>query len=168
MQTDEAKIEDNRVVGLSYTLTDADGAELDRAGADDPLLYLHGHENIVPGLEEALTGRAIGERFEVELAPEDAFGPRMKDAERTLPRDAFPEDMELTPGLELALEDDGALIPFWIKRADDDRVEIDLNHPFAGRTVRFAGEVLTIREATADELEHGHPHGADGHAEHHH
>lgn len=162
----EEKIEDNRVVGLSYTLTDADGSELDRAGSDEPLLYLHGHDNIVPGLEEALAGRAVGDRFEVELPPEEAFGHRAPDAERVLPRDAFPDDVELTPGLELALEDDGEIVPFWIKRADDDRVVIDLNHPFAGRTLRFAGEVLTIREATPDELEHGHPHGPDGH-EHH-
>ncbi|HEY8432263.1 MAG TPA: peptidylprolyl isomerase [Sandaracinaceae bacterium] len=160
------KIEDNRVVGLSYTLTDADGAELDRASSDDPLLYLHGHDNIVPGLEAALAGREVGDRFEVELAPEDAFGERLVDAERVVPRDAFPEELELSPGLELALEEDGELIPFWIKRADADRVVIDLNHPFAGRTVRFTGEVLTVREATADELEHGHPHGPDGHAEH--
>lgn len=159
-------IEDDRVVGLSYTLTDADGAELDRATRDDPLLYLHGHDNIVPGLEAALAGRAVGDRFDVELAPEDAFGPRLADAERVVPRDAFPEELELSPGLELALEEDGEIIPFWIKHADDDRVVIDLNHPFAGRTVRFTGEVLTIREATADELEHGHPHGADGRAEH--
>ncbi len=160
------KIEDNRVVALSYTLTDADGAVLDRANETDPLLYLHGHENIVPGLEEALAGREVGDRFEVQLAPEEAFGHRVADAERIVPRDAFPEELELTPGLELALEEDGDLIPFWIKRADGDRVTIDLNHPFAGRTVRFAGEVLTVREATADELEHGHPHGPDGHEEH--
>lgn len=165
--TEEAvKIEDNRVVALAYTLTDSAGEVLDRATEGEPVLYLHGHGNLVPGLEHALTGRAVGERFEVELPPEEAWGPRLEEAERMVPRDAFPDDVPLEAGLELAMEDDGDVIPFWVKEVHGDRVLIDLNHPFAGRTVRFAGNVVTIREATADELEHGHPHGLDGHGGH--
>lgn len=163
MTEDAIKVEDNRVVALAYTLTDSEGAQLDEASAGEPLLYLHGHGNLMPGLEQALEGRGEGDRFEVELAPDDAFGPRAADAERTLPRDAFPDEVELEAGLELALEDDaGEVIPFWVKSVHDDRVVIDLNHPFAGRTVRFTGEVLKIRDASADELEHGHPHGMEG------
>lgn len=163
--TDEAvlKVEDNRVVALAYTLTDSDGKELDQASASEPLLYLHGHGNLMPGLEQALAGRGVGDRFDVELPPEEAFGQRVPDAERALPRDAFPDEVPLEPGLELALEDDdGEVVPFWVKQVFDDRVLIDLNHPFAGRTVRFAGEVVRIRDASAEELEHGHPHGAHG------
>ncbi len=161
--TTETKIEDNRVVALTFILTDVNGGEeLDRATASAPLLYLHGHDNLMPGLESALAGRVVGDRFEVELEPNDAFGPRLPDAERTVPRDAFPEDVELEAGMELAMEDDGDLIPFWIKEVRGDRVLIDLNHPFSGRTVRFAGEVTRIREATQDELDHGHPHGPEG------
>ena len=160
---EEIKVEDNRVVALAYTLEDSEGAQLDEASAGEPLLYLHGHGNLMPGLEQALNGRGVGERFEVELAPDEAFGPRVEDAERTLPRDAFPDEVPLEAGLELALEDDaGEVIPFWVKEVTDDRVLIDLNHPFAGRTVRFAGEVVKIRDASADELEHGHPHGLEG------
>jgi FKBP-type peptidyl-prolyl cis-trans isomerase SlyD len=157
------KIEDNRVVALRYTLSDTRGGEvLDEATESEPLLYLHGHGNLVPGLEQALAGREVGHTFEVELPPDEAFGPASKNSERVVPRDAFPEDLELEPGLELALEDDDELFPIWIKLVDDERVVIDLDHPFAGKTVRFTGEVLRIREATADELEHGHPHGLTG------
>lgn len=169
MTTTETKIEDGRVVALTFVLSDADGGEeLDRATESEPLLYLHGHGNVIPGLELALAGRGVGDRFEVELAPDDAFGPRLADAERVIPRDAFPDDVELEAGMELAMEDDGDVIPFWIKEVREERVLIDLNHPFAGRTVRFAGEVLSIRDATADELAHGHPHGLEGDAEHDH
>lgn len=161
--TTEAKIEDNSVVALAFVLTDVDGGdELDRSTEDQPLLYMHGHDNLMPGLEAVLAGRKVGDRFEVDLAPEDAFGPRIPDAERTIPRDAFPNDVELEAGMELAMEDDGDVIPFWIKEVADDQIVIDLNHPFSGRTVRFAGEISRIREATADELEHGHPHGIEG------
>lgn len=167
--TTEAKIESNRVVALTFVLTDVDGGEeLDRATESEPLLYLHGHDNLMPGLEEALAGRGVGDRFEVELAPDDAFGPRVADAERNVPRDAFPDDVELEAGMELAMEDDGDLIPFWIKEVHGDRILIDLNHPFSGRTVRFAGEIARIREATKDELEHGHPHGPEGDEAHEH
>jgi FKBP-type peptidyl-prolyl cis-trans isomerase SlyD len=161
-QDKATKIEDNRVVALAYKLSDSEGKELDQATSEEPVIYLHGHGNIVPGLEEALAGRGVGEKFDVELPPDEAFGPRLDDAERVLPRDAFPEELELEPGLELALDDDGEVVPFWIKEVVDNRVTIDLNHPFAGLTLRFAGEVLKIREATESELEHGHPHGDDG------
>lgn len=157
------KIEDNRVVALTFVLTDVDGGEeLERATESEPLLYLHGHDNLMPGLEAALAGRGVGDRFEVELAPDDAFGPRIPDAERIVPRDAFPGDVELEAGMELAMESDGELIPFWIKEVMDDHVRIDLNHPFSGRTVRFSGEITRIREATREELDHGHPHGLEG------
>lgn len=160
------KVEENRVVTLAYTLSEVGGEVLDRATESDPVVYLHGHGSLVPALEEALAGREVGEKFELELPPEDAFGPRLEEAERVIPRDAFPPDLELEPGLELALEDDGEAVPFWIKKVEGDRIVIDLNHPFAGRTVRFEAEVLKIREATEDELSHGHAHGPDGH--HHH
>ena len=167
--TTETKIQDNRVVALTFVLTDVNGGEeLDRATESEPLLYLHGHDNLMPGLEAALAGRGVGDAFQVDLAPDDAFGPRVPDAERTVPRDAFPDDVELEPGLELAMEDDGEVIPFWIKEVTGDRILIDLNHPFSGRTVRFAGNVARIREATEAELEHGHPHGPEGTEAHHH
>lgn len=165
--TEPFKIEENRVVALTFTLTDTAGEVLDRATEDEPMLYLHGHGNVMDGLEKVLAGRGAGDAFEVELAPEEAFGLRMDDAERMVPRDAFPDDVPLQPGLELMMEDDDDVIPFWVKAVLEDRVLIDLNHPFAGRTVRFRGHVLNVREATAHELDHGHPHGLDGHEHHH-
>jgi FKBP-type peptidyl-prolyl cis-trans isomerase SlyD len=165
--TEAVKIEDDRVVALTFTLTDTTGEELDRATEDGPLLYLHGHGNVMEGLEKALAGRGTGDPFEIELAPEEAFGLRMDDAERTIPRDAFPDDLSLEAGMELMMEDDDDVISFWIKAVHADRILIDLNHPFAGRTVRFTGNVLNVRVATAEELDHGHPHGLQGHDHHH-
>lgn len=167
MTDDTTKIETDRVVALTFTLTDGTGEVLERATDAEPMLYLHGHGNVMDGLEQALEGRAAGDAFEVELSPEEAWGHRMDEAERMVPRDAFPEDVELEPGLELMMEDDGDVVPFWVKAVLEDRVLIDLNHPFAGRTVRFSGSVLRVRAATSVELEHGHPHGLDGHAHHH-
>jgi FKBP-type peptidyl-prolyl cis-trans isomerase SlyD len=160
------KVEDNRVVTLAYTLSEAGGEVLDQATEKDPVVYLHGQGSLVPALEDALKGREAGEKFELDLAPEDAFGPRLEDSLRVIPRDAFPAEVDLEPGLELALEDDGEPVPFWISKVEGDRVTIDLNHPFAGKKVHFEGEVLKIREATEDEMAHGHAHGPDGH--HHH
>src|SRR5687768_7227079 len=127
MNRDQAlKVEENRVVAVAYTLSEVGGEVLDRATEGDPVVYLHGHGNLVPALETALAGREVGEKFELELPPEEAFGDRLAESERVVPRDAFPPDVELEPGIELALEDDGDMVPFWIKAVHDDKVVIDL------------------------------------------
>jgi FKBP-type peptidyl-prolyl cis-trans isomerase SlyD len=166
MSQETSKIVEHSVVALVYTLTDVEGKVLDRAEEAQPILYLHGYGNLVPGLEQALEGRAAGDTFDVELPPEEAWGLRLDGAEQVVPRDAFPDDVPLEAGLELAMEDDGDVVPIWIKSVEGERVVIDLNHPFAGLAVRFSGRILSVRAATEVELEHGHPHGLDGHAEH--
>src|SRR5262249_6014193 len=103
MTRDQAlKVEENRVVAVAYTLSEVGGEVLDTATPEDPVVYLHGHANLVPALENALAGREPGEKFEIELSPEDAFGDREPDSERVVPRDAFPPDVELELGMELA------------------------------------------------------------------
>lgn len=156
------------VVGLRYVLRNSTGETLDRSEDDDPLLYLHGHSNIVPGLERALDGKATGDKLVVVVAPEDGYGAREAGAERKVPRGAFPDDVELEVGMELVMEDTktGDEQPFWIKAVGADTVTIDLNHPLAGVELHFDVEVLSVRAATAEELDHGHPHGPGGH--HHH
>ncbi|MBZ0117936.1 MAG: peptidylprolyl isomerase [Sandaracinaceae bacterium] len=161
-------VQGDRVVLLSFTLTDDEGTLLDRTTTEDPLVYLHGHDNLVPGLERALEGRAPGDRIQVTVQPDDGFGPKVDETEHILPRDAFPDDVELEPGFELALEEDGEEIPLWVVKFDDAQVVCSTNHPFAGKTLRFDVEVLRVREATQDELDHGHPHGIDGSEAHEH
>lgn len=158
------EIEDDVVVTIHFTLTDPSGQTLDRADADDPLVYLHGHENIVPGLEDALVGRQVGDAFQVVIAPEQGYGTKTGETER-VPRDEMPEDIEI--GMELLAEDDdGDAMPFWIVALEGDEVVLSPDHPLAGVTLHFDVQIMSMRAATKEELEHGHPHGPDGHAHH--
>ena len=156
------------VVGLHYTLTNDAGDVLDSSSGSDPLYYLHGHDNIVPGLERKLTGRKVGEKMKVEVQPADGYGERDPRGEQKVPREAFPPGVELEAGMQLALRDpSGAIVPIWIAKVEGDVVHVALNHPLAGEILHFDVEVISIRAATSDELEHGHPHGPDGHGHHH-
>jgi FKBP-type peptidyl-prolyl cis-trans isomerase SlyD len=152
------------VVSIHYTLTLDDGTEADTSFGADPLVYLHGHGNIVPGLEDGLLGRAVGDRLVVTVAPDKGYGELQEDANLTVSRGAFPQDLDLEEGLELGVEgSDGEMIPMWVERVDGDEVELTANHPLAGRTLTFAVEVVGVRSATAEEIAHGHPHGPGGH-----
>jgi FKBP-type peptidyl-prolyl cis-trans isomerase SlyD len=165
----ESTIAADKVVGLHYTLKNAAGEIVDSSAESDPLFYLHGHENIVPGLERKLTGRTVGEKLNVVVQPADGYGERDARGEQKVQREAFPADVTLEPGMQLALRDpSGAIVPLWIARVEDDVVHVDLNHPLAGEVLTFDVEVVSVRAATGEELEHGHPHGPDGHDHHHH
>lgn len=165
----ESPIATDMVVGIHYTLKNGAGDVLDSSSGADPLLYLHGHDNIVPGLERKLTGKAIGDKLNVTVQPADGYGERDPRGEQRVPREAFPADVTLEQGMQLALRDpSGAVVPLWIARVEPDVVHIDLNHPLAGEVLHFDVEVVSIRAATSEELEHGHPHGPDGHEHHHH
>ena len=158
-----------KVVALSYTLRDEAGEELDAATKDDPLYYLHGAENIVPGLERALEGKAQGDKLEVEVAPEDGYGPRQGTGPQAVPRDAFPAGVEVEEGMAFTVEnEDGEELDLWVVAVEKDQVMVDVNHPLAGVTLRFEVEVISVRDATAEEQEHGHPHGPGGNHHHHH
>lgn len=157
-----------KVVALSYTLRNPEGAELDAAAKDDPLLYLHGAENIVPGLESALEGQAVGAKLTVTVPPEEAYGLREGPGPQTVPREAFPPDAPLEEGMPFTVEnEDGVEIDLWVSSVQGDKVLVDLNHPLAGVTLCFEVEVVSIRDASAEEQHHGHPHGPDGHGHHH-
>ncbi len=155
-------IRDGKVAGLSFVLKDDDGDTIDGADADDPLLYLHGAGNLVPGIEDALNGKAVGDSIKVSVPPEAGYGPREDVEPQAVPRGAFPEEVELEIGMPFWVEaDDGAELELFVVAIDDDEVMVDVNHPLAGMTLHFEATVLSIRDATAEEREHGHPHDGE-------
>ena len=157
------KITANKVVTLEYILRDGDGEIIDRSREGSPLLYLHGAMNIVPGLEEQLEGVAEGETIKASVPPEKGYGPRVGEA-RDVPRELFPEGAELAAGMQvIGHGEDGRQIPFFITGVDETTVTIDPNHPLAGETLHFEVTVQSLRDATDEEIEHGHPHGPGGH-----
>ena len=161
-------IQAGKVVALKYTLRDSSGTWIDGSEDNDPLHYLHGADNIVPGLESALEGHKIGDKLTVNVPPEDGYGLREGPGPQSVPRDAFPVDAEIEEGMPFSVEnEDGEEIDLWVVRVEDDQVFVDVNHPLAGVTLCFDVEVMAIRESTADERMHGHPHGPGGHHHHH-
>ncbi len=155
------------VVTLHYTLKNDAGKVIDSSRGGEPLEYLHGVGEIVPGLERALAGKAPGTKLQVVVPPEDGYGPRDPNGKQEFPREDFPEDLTIEPGMQLIVEDeDGEEVPCWVLAADARVVTLDLNHPLAGERLHFDVEVLGLREATEEELEHGHAHGAHSHHDH--
>lgn len=156
-----------KVVALSYTLRDESGEELDAADKQDPLYYLHGAQNIVPGLETALEGKLVGDTVSVTVPPDLAYGPRQGNGPQAVPRDAFPPGVQVEEGMAFTVEnEEGEELDLWVVSVGSDEVLVDVNHPLAGVTLCFDVEVLSVRDSTAEERHHGHPHGPGGH--HHH
>ncbi|MEX1994228.1 MAG: peptidylprolyl isomerase [Steroidobacteraceae bacterium] len=156
-------IEKNRVVQLHYTLRDDQGTVVDSSSGREPLTYLHGKGNIIPGLEQALAGKAAGEKFDVIVAPEQGYGLRDDRLVQIVPRSRFGEAAELAPGMQVRASGPQGARLVMITRVERDFVTIDANHPLAGRTLHFAVEVAEVRKATHDEVTHGHVHGPGGH-----
>ena len=156
----------NSVVVFDYVLESSDGHILESSG-DEALVYLHGHDNLVPGLERQLEGRSKGEKFVAIVEPAEGYGERSDEDPVAVPRDQFPADLNVEPGMQFSAEDDeGNEIPVWIIAVESELVLVDPNHPLAGQTLHFQIEIHSIRQATDDEKAHGHPHGADGQSEH--
>ena len=157
-------IKKNKVVSMSYCLKSTKGEELDRADTDKPLDYLHGGGNIVPGLESALEGLKIGDKKEVTVEPKDGYGEILTDLKMEVARKAFPADQKIAQGMQFMAElSDGKKHPFNVVEIKDDKVRVDGNHPLAGQTLQFSIEIIKIRDATPEELKHGHAHGEGGH-----
>lgn len=153
----------NTVVSLEYRLTNPKGEELDKSAEDSPLLYLHGHRNIVTGLEEALEGRAVGERVEVQVPPSKGYGVLRKIKPQKVLRSKFPEDATLTKGARFLMQGpDGKPMPIYVTKVMGREVTVTSQHPLAGVTLCFDCTVKAVREATEEEVAHGHPHGPDG------
>jgi FKBP-type peptidyl-prolyl cis-trans isomerase SlyD len=158
------KIANGHVVGIDYSLHLGDGHVVDASEPGEPLTYLHGEGQIVPGLESALEGLAVGDRKEVVVAPAEGYGEHDSRGLQEVPRAAFPADFEPKVGMELTAEGpSGEPVPFAIREVRPQTVLIDLNHPLAGKTLHFAVTVREVRAATEDERAHGHAHGPHGH-----
>ena len=158
------RIEKGRVVDIDYSLHLGDGKVVDQSGPGEPLTYLHGEGEIVPGLESALEGAEVGERKQVVVPPGSGYGDRDPGGIQRVPRQAFPAGFQPEVGMELSAQGpEGDEVPFVIQNVEPDAVTIDLNHPLAGKTLHFDVTVREVREATPDELEHGHVHGPEGH-----
>ena len=157
------QIAKNKVVSINYTLTDDAHNVIDSSDGDEPLTYLHGSNNIIPGLENALTGKSVGDKLKVTVAPEEAYGERVEDMVQVVPRDRFEPDAELEVGMQFQTPTDDSVSVVTITKVDADSVTVDANHPLAGLTLLFSVEVVDVRDASAEELSHGHVHGAGGH-----
>lgn len=156
------KIEDGIVVSMTYVLV-VDGEEVGRADEDQPLEYLHGAENIVPGLEAALEGKKIGDRVQVTVAPADAYGEYDEDELDEFDRDEIPGSENLEVGMIVEVEDeDGYIYEGTVVELTEGSVIVDFNHPLAGKTLNFDVTVTALREADPEELDHGHPHSLAG------
>ncbi|WP_064015997.1 FKBP-type peptidyl-prolyl cis-trans isomerase [Deinococcus puniceus] len=154
-------IAQDKVVELEYTLT-INGEIRDRSEPGEPLTYLHGHSNIIPGLEQAIEGRSAGDTLQVTVQPEDGYGPRDEDNTDELDRADFEDDIEV--GMTYyAQAEDGSVLPFTVLSIDGDSVKVDFNPPLAGQVLNFDVTVLSVRDATTEELEHGHAHTAGMH-----
>lgn len=159
----EMAVADGLVVSLAYSLRLDDGEEIDSAASDDPLVYLHGAQNIIPGLEQALTGLKVGDARSVSVKPVDGYGDVDPDAFELVPYDAFPADVDLEEGMGLRMVDSstGQQMDAYISELRDDGALLDMNHPLAGETLHFNVEIVGLRRATSDEIAHGHAHTAD-------
>jgi len=157
------KIAKNSVVAMDYTLTADDGETLDSSKGQDPLQYLHGHGQIVAGLERALEGKAVGDTLKVDVAPADGYGDRDDKKIMQVLRSKLPPDLEPEVGMQLGGQDNhGNVIPLWVTQVTDTEVTMDGNHPLSWQTLHFAVEIMTVRDATQEELSHGHAHGPGG------
>lgn len=152
-----------KVVVVHYRLTGDDGDLLDSSEGQEPLTYLHGYDGLLPGLERGLEGLEAGQKSRVDLLADDAYGPHDPEAVIQATRDQFPDDMELAPGLEVAARSEEGTMTFRVVEVSETGAILDGNHPLAGRNLHFDVDVIEVREATADEIAHGHVHGAHGH-----
>ena len=156
-------VENDLVVSFNYTLT-VDGEVIDSSTDEGPLEYLHGHSNIIPGLEKEITGMAIGDSKHVDVAPEEGYGLLDEEAVLEVDRSEFPENVPLESGIELEItDDDGELMYATITEVGEESIKLDTNHPLAGKTLHFDVEITALRKATAVEIEHGHVHFGHDH-----
>jgi FKBP-type peptidyl-prolyl cis-trans isomerase SlyD len=154
----------DQVVSINYTLSEAGGPELEQNEQGIPMAYLHGHNNLLPALEAELEGKNVGDAISVTLAPEQTYGPYMEGAsQRVSIKKLVSKHTRLLPGSLVQLQTDHGLVKARVLKVGKFNVDIDLNHPFAGKTLRFDIQVQAVRPATAEEIAHGHAHGEGGH-----
>ncbi len=157
------QISDNKVVSIHYTLTNDAGEVIDSSEGREPLPYLAGAGNIIAGLESALEGKSVGDKLDVRVAPEDGYGERHEQMIQEVPRSAFDGVDDIQVGMHFQAQSDHGPVSVVVTALTDETVTVDGNHPLAGEHLNFAVEVVDVRDASEEELEHGHVHGPGGH-----
>ena len=160
------EIQNDKIVGMHYTLKDDTGETLESSEGNDPVLYLHGAGSIIDGLGAALLGKRAGDRVEVIVEPKDGYGEHEDALVQKIDRSDFDGIEDLEVGMQLQAETDDGPLPVRITAIQGDSVSVDGNHELAGVRLHFSVTIESVREATAEEIEHGHVHGPGGH--HHH
>ena len=157
-------VENGKVAFVTYTGTFPDTGEVfDTNVGGQPLPFLVGYRNMIDGFEQEMMGAVVGQTRSFTLTPERAYGHRDDSAFQDIPRDQFPSDMEIEPGMVMAAHSDLGPVQFTIAAVDGDTVRVDFNHQMAGKTLHFEVEVNSVRDASPEELAHGHVHGPGGH-----
>jgi len=156
-------VQSNRVITIDYTLRNDDGEILDQSSPDSPLVYLHGHNNLIQGLETALNGKGQGDNVEASIPPEEAYGEYNEALIQAVPREMFQGVDAIEPGMQFQAQTGQGVQVVTVKAVDDDTVTIDGNHALAGETLHFSVTIKDVRDASAEELDHGHVHGPGGH-----
>ena len=153
----------DKVVLIHYTLTNDEGNVIDSSSGGDPLAYIHGHGNLIPGLERELEGKAAGARLSVKIAPADGYGEHDAELVQRVPKRPFGGVSNLQPGMQFQAQTSEVNARVTVIGVQGDMVTIDGNHPLAGENLNFDVEITEVREATQEELKHGHVHGPGGH-----
>ena len=153
------QIAQNSVVAFHYTLKNDSGEVLDSSEGRDPLTYMHGSGNIIPGLEKELEGKATGDKLQVAVTPEEGYGEIQEGLVQEVPRDAFQGVEDVQPGMQFQAQTQGGPLMVTVTQVEGDTVTVDGNHPLAGQNLNFDVEIAEVREASEEEVEHGHVHG---------
>lgn len=157
-------IKENSAVSFHYTLTDDDGQQLDSSAGKEPLAYLHGAGNIIPGLESALEGKSVGDAMVVDVIAAEGYGEIQNELIQEVPRASFQGVDEIEVGMQFeAQTGEGGTVPVTVVAVTDEIVTVDGNHPLAGKNLYFDVSIEDVRDASVEELEHGHVHGPGGH-----
>jgi FKBP-type peptidyl-prolyl cis-trans isomerase SlyD len=155
-----------RVIGFHYTLTDKSGTVLDSSIGDEPLYFLENSQQIIPGLEKVIALMNTGDKKKIEVLAADAYGDVNPELVVKVKKTQFPPDAQLTVGDQFQVNNDQHSPVFTIMSIESDEVTVDGNHPMAGKDLFFDVEIIGMRDATAEEMSHGHAHGAHGHGHH--
>ena len=155
-------IANNHVVSFHYTLTNAEGETLDKSQGE-PLVYLHGAGNIIPGLEKALEGKTVGDKFTVTIPAAEGYGEYNPDLVQEVPAQMFQGVENIEAGMQFQAQTDDGVQVVTVKAIEGENIIVDANFPLAGQDLTFEVEIAEIRDASEEELEHGHVHGAGGH-----
>jgi len=157
------KIAKHVVAAIEYTLKDDEGKVIDSSDGGPPLHYVHGVGGLVPGLEEELEGKGVGDSLQVRVAPEKGYGERVEAMVQSVPREQLPTDAEIEVGMQFQAQSQMGMHIVTVTGVEGDTVQLDANHPLAGMHLNFDAKVVDVRAATEEEISHGHVHGPGGH-----